>query len=88
MRIWKKKFSRGPHEAQGQHKDGSLFPIEYAMSEIPLDGQRLTVGFVRDLTESRKTEERMQALHADRLNAMGGMATALAHEINQPLSAV
>jgi C4-dicarboxylate-specific signal transduction histidine kinase len=58
------------------------------MTEIPLDGQRLTVGFVRNLTESRKIEERMQALHADRLNAMGGMATALAHEINQPLSAV
>ena len=88
MRIWKKKFSGRPHEAEGLHKDGSLFPIEYATSEIPLDGQRLTVGFVRDLTESRKTEERMRALHADRLNAMGGMATALAHEINQPLSAV
>jgi PAS domain S-box-containing protein len=88
MRIWKKRFSGRTHEAQGRHKDGSLFPIEYAMSEIPLEGQRLTVGFVRNLTESRKIEERMQALHADRLNAMGGMATALAHEINQPLSAV
>jgi PAS domain S-box-containing protein len=88
MRIWKKKFAGRTQEAEGRHKDGSLFPIEYAMSEIPLDGQRLTVGFVRNLTESRKIEERMQALHADRLNAMGGMATALAHEINQPLSAV
>jgi PAS domain S-box-containing protein len=88
MRIWKKKFGGRTHEAEGRHKDGSLFPIEYAMSEIPLDGQRLTVGFVRNLTESRKIEQRMQALHADRLNAMGGMATALAHEINQPLSAV
>ena len=88
MRIWRKKFGGRAHEAEGLHKDGSLFPIEYTMSEIPLDGQRVTVGFVRNLTESRKTEERMQALHADRLNAMGGMATALAHEINQPLSAV
>jgi PAS domain S-box-containing protein len=88
MRIWKKRFSGRSQEAQGRHKDGSLFPIEYAISEIPLDGQRLTVGFVRNLTESRKIEERIQALHADRLNAMGGMATALAHEINQPLSAV
>ena len=88
MRIWKKKFGGRTQEADGRHKDGSLFPIEYAMSEIPLDGQRLTVGFVRNLTESRKIEQRMQALHADRLNAMGGMATALAHEINQPLSAV
>lgn len=88
IRIWRNRFSGRAHEAEGRHKDGSLFPIEYAMSEIPLDGQRLTVGFVRNLTESRKIEERMRALQADRLNAMGGMATALAHEINQPLSAV
>ena len=88
MRIWKKKYGGRAQKAEGRHKDGSLFPIEYAMSEIPLDGQRLTVGFVRNLSKSRKIEERMQALHADRLNAMGGMATALAHEINQPLSAV
>ena len=54
MRIWKKKFSGRPHEAEGLHKDGSLFPIEYATSEIPLDGQRLTVGFVRDLTDRAK----------------------------------
>ena len=74
MRIWKKKFGGRAHEAEGRQKDGSLFPIEYAMSEIPLDGQRLTVGFVRNLSESRKIEERMRALHADRLNAMGGMA--------------
>jgi PAS domain S-box-containing protein len=88
LRIWKRKFSGRAREGQGQHKDGSLFPIEYTMSEIPLDGQRLMVGFVRDLTESRQIEERLQRLHTDRLNAMGGMATALAHEINQPLSAV
>lgn len=88
MRIWKGKFSGRAREVQGRHKDGSLFPIEFTMSEIPLDGQRLMVGFVRNLTESREIEERMQRLHADRLNAMGGMATALAHEINQPLSAV
>jgi two-component system, LuxR family, sensor kinase FixL len=88
MRIWMRKFSGRAHQAQGRHKDGSLFPIEYTMREIPFGGQRLMVGFVRNLTESREIEEGMQRLHADRLKAMGGMATALAHEINQPLSAV
>ncbi len=88
MRFWMRKFSGRAHEAQGRHKDGSLFPIEYTMREIPFGGQRLMVGFVRNLTESREIEERMQRLHVDRLNAMGGMATALAHEINQPLSAI
>ena len=88
MRIWKRKSRGRAREGQGRHKDGSLFPIEYTMSEIPLDGQRLMVGFVRNLTESREIAETMQRLHTDRLNAMGGMATALAHEINQPLSAV
>jgi two-component system sensor kinase FixL len=45
-----------------------------------------------DITESRNAEERLrelqaQVLHASRLSAMGQMAAALAHELNQPLGA-
>jgi C4-dicarboxylate-specific signal transduction histidine kinase len=39
-------------------------------------------------SERQLKEARMQKLRADRLNAMGGMATALSHEINQPLTAI
>ena len=55
--------------------------------------QRFFTGFIRDLTESQKTEARLQELqselvHVSRLTAMGEMASALAHELNQPLSAI
>ena len=55
--------------------------------------QRFFTGFIRDLTERQKTEARLQELqselvHISRLTAMGEMASTLAHELNQPLSAI
>jgi two-component system sensor kinase FixL len=77
----------------GQRKDGSTFPMELAVGEMHVKDQRLFSGFIRDLTERQKTEARLQELqaelvHMSRLTAMGEMASALAHELNQPLSAI
>jgi two-component system, LuxR family, sensor kinase FixL len=77
----------------GSRKDGSTFPMELAVGEMSSGGQRYYTGFVRDLTERQKTEARLQELqselvHISRLTAMGEMASALAHELNQPLSAL
>ena len=63
------------------------------MGEMHVGKQRFFTGFVRDLTERQKTEARLQELqaelvHMSRLTAMGEMASALAHELNQPLSAI
>ena len=73
---------------EGLRKDGSSFPIEVALAGAVFDDQRLYVGFVRDLSERRVIEERIEQLKAQRLTAMGGMAAALAHELNQPLAAI
>lgn len=77
----------------GERKDGSTFPMELAVGEILTGGGRLFTGFVRDLTETQRTQARLQELqgelvHIARLTSMGEMASALAHEINQPLSAI
>lgn len=77
----------------GQRADGSTFPMELAVGEVKLREGRLFTGFVRDITERQTTRERLQELHselvrASRLSAMGQMASALAHELNQPLTAV
>jgi PAS domain S-box-containing protein len=76
------------HETQGRRKDGLVFPLECAVTETVDRDQRLFVIVVRDLTERVETEARMRKLRADRLDAMGGMAAALSHEINQPLTAI
>jgi two-component system sensor kinase FixL len=77
----------------GERKDGSTFPMELAVGEMRSADQRFFTGFIRDLTERQKTEARLQELqtelvHISRLTAMGEMASALAHELNQPLSAI
>ncbi len=74
-------------ESEGRRKDGSLFPVDLTISETSYHGRRLLIGFVRDLSGQRRIEERVQKLHAERLDAMGELATGLAHELNQPLSA-
>jgi len=77
----------------GQRRDGSTFPMELAVGEMKSGAQRFFTGFIRDLTERQKTEARLQELqselvHISRLTAMGEMASTLAHELNQPLSAI
>ena len=75
------------------HHDGSTFPIELAVGEAWLDDRRIFTGFIRDLTERQQTLLRLQDLqselaHVGRLSEMGTLASSLAHELNQPLTAV
>src|SRR5208337_3000430 len=77
----------------GERRDGSTFPMELAVGEMRASNQRFFTGFIRDVTERQQTEARLQELQAElvyvsRLTAMGEMASALAHELNQPLSAI
>jgi two-component system, LuxR family, sensor kinase FixL len=80
-------------EVLGQRKDGTIFPLELAVGEVRAEGHRLFAGFVRDVSERQRAEQRLQELqteliHVARLSAMGEMASALAHELNQPLTAI
>ncbi len=66
--------------------------MELSVGEASQTGQRLFTGFVRDLTERQQTERRLHELqdgllHVSRVRSMGQMAAALAHELNQPLTA-
>lgn len=77
----------------GLRRDGSTFPMELAVGEMNTGGKRAFTGFIRDLTERQETQQRMQELqselaHMSRFTAMGEMASTLAHELNQPLTAV
>jgi len=77
----------------GQRKDGTTFPMHLSIGEMQSGGAPYFTGFVRDLTEHQQTQARLQQLqselvHVSRLSAMGEMASALAHELNQPLAAI
>lgn len=76
----------------GERKDGSTFPMELAVGEMNSGSHRYFTGFVRDLTERQEAERRLQDVQGElvrvgRLTALGEMASALAHELNQPLTA-
>lgn len=73
--------------------DGSLFPVDLKIGEARIGDHVLFTAFIRDLTEQQLAEIRMQEMHSElvhfsRLSAVGTMASALAHELNQPLTAV
>jgi len=77
----------------GKRRDGSTFPMHRSVGEMQSGGQVHFTGFVRDLTEHQQTQTKLQELqselvHVSRLSAMGEMASALAHELNQPLAAI
>ena len=77
----------------GQRKDGSTFPMKLEVGEVRSGERHFFTGFIRDLTERQATERQLEELQSElarlsRLTAMGEMASTLAHEINQPLSAI
>ncbi len=77
----------------GQRKDGSTFPMELSVGETKLPDGRLFIGFVEDLTERQERERRFRELrselaHLARVNELGQMVSALAHEVMQPLTAL
>ena len=77
----------------GQRKDGSTFPMTLAVAEMKSTGTVYFTGFIRDLTERQESAERLEEVQSElarlaRLNEMGEMASTLAHELNQPLSAI
>jgi len=77
----------------GLRKDGSTFPMQLAVGETKSGDRRYFTGFIRDLTEREEHAAQMQGAQTElarlaRLNELGEMASTLAHELNQPLSAI
>lgn len=77
----------------GRRKDGTQFPHELYIGEAVGGGRRVFTGFVRDLTAREHAAAELQQVQAEliqisRVSAIGTMATALAHDLNQPLTAV
>ncbi|MBL0935430.1 MAG: PAS domain S-box protein [Rhizobiaceae bacterium] len=80
-------------EVEGMHRDGTVMPVELSVGEARTPEGRQFIGIIRDLRARRATEERMrdlqaQLVHMARVSAIDEMGAALAHELNQPLTAL
>jgi len=83
----------GSHEVVGVRKDGSKFPLEARSNFIEFQGQALRVCAVRDISERKRAEQENLDLHirlakASKMEALGMMAGAVAHDLNNILSGV
>jgi two-component system sensor kinase FixL len=77
----------------GRRKDGSTFPMKLAVGQTHVGERTYFTGFIRDLTEREETEAKLEQARNEltrlaRVNELGEMASTLAHELNQPLSAI
>lgn len=69
-------------EVEGKRKDGELFPMELAVSEVHTDSAHLFTAIVRDLTARQQLQ--MELAQAQKLESVGQLAAGIAHEINTP----
>jgi two-component system, LuxR family, sensor kinase FixL len=74
----------------GQKFDGTLIPVDLAISEVKIDDQVLYTGIMRDMTERQQTEAelrdaQLRLIQSERLAAIGQMVTGLAHESRNAL---
>lgn len=80
-------------EVRARHKDGTEFPVELSVGEASTPEGRQFIGILRDLRPRKEAEQRVNELQADlvhlaRVSAMDEMGATLAHELNQPLTAI
>lgn len=80
-------------EVTARRKDGSIFPIYLSVGEGVFEDEPVFVGIVHDMSERHAALKQLQELqaeliHVSRLNEMGHMSPAFAHELNQPLAAI
>lgn len=80
-------------EAKARHRDGAVFPIEVSVGEAVTPAGRQFIGILRDLRPRRAMEQRLSQLQSDlvqlaRVSALDEMGAAVAHELNQPLTAL
>jgi len=80
-------------EIVGKRKDDSVFPLYLSVAESTVGNVRTYTGIIRDLSESKRMElmlrqKEEELARYDRRHTLGEMASAIAHEINQPLAAI
>ena len=80
-------------ESAHLRKDGSIMPVEVHGRALESGGRKLLLTVIRDLTERKRADEEKRELEArahlsSHLASIGEMAAGIAHEINNPLTAV
>ena len=73
----KKKIIGIGNEVVGRRRDGSTFPLELAVSEVLIDGNRHFVGITRDITDRKRNEQLQKEF-----------VSTVSHELRTPLTSI
>jgi two-component system sensor kinase FixL len=93
IQTGKAKIIGTGREVEARHKNGTVFPIDLSIGEMRGGNHRGFIGVIRDITERHQSASQVRELtrdlvHISRLSAMGQLSSSLAHELNQPLTAI
>jgi two-component system cell cycle sensor histidine kinase/response regulator CckA len=76
-----------------RHRDGHELPVEIALSDLYMEGERVFVAFIRDISERREAERVRESLESQlresqKMQAVGTLAGGIAHDFNNLLGAM
>ena len=80
-------------EMTAQRANGEAFPAEVSFGEMVVDGRKVFTGFIRDISEKKRSEQALRDTQAElarmmRVMTIGQLTASIAHEVNQPLSGI
>lgn len=81
-----KKVMGIEREVKGRYKDGTTFPMVLSISETYINGERLFIGIIRDITEHKRTEELLR--RSQKMETIGELTGGISHDFNNLLGII